>query len=1107
MNLITPLGYTLTPRLLLAAVLFGAFAIETSGQQVAPPSPASTDQHAGPAETNIPSTPVVLSPFQINTTKDEGFVATSALAGGRLAIDLKDNPAAYSVLTSEFINATQIQDVQQSTRWSVNTNLVMDNGQNELSFGGVVQVTIRGVTNLFVQRNFFPSKLIDDTYNADRLDFGRGPNAVLYGFSSFGGTQNVVTKEAKLEQNFSEVRLTDGSWSDLRGTVDINRVLNANKTVALRVNLLDQNTKGWHDHEWDRKKAMDLAGKWELTKTTELRVDYEKGRFETARAFAFPADQILGWDGVTTFNSLQQNTGAIANNAAKGVAVYGNLANNTSAFIYAPALSTSTVLDLAGTVHTTATQGLTASTRTIGGIPYVGNNNFSALPLFGSEGVSYPSIYSAAEAGSHFVDPSRTFGTAVIDNKPTASVSYYTSSIFLTQHLGNLFAELAANQTLQSRDSFIWSRGLNNAYIDLNANKIDGTPNPEFLQPYSEGPLNRQVDMYDEENLRAAVAYILDAQKLGKYTLNAMTGFYHERRDDLIYGYFAQRASDPSLWTGDPVLYRFYWNQPSREIDYPNQVTYIDANGNKQVAKAGWMRLIAPNSFNSNQGFRDIRGSVYQQIAARGSFLDDKLNLLASYRADNYFHSNFTPQHNYSYYGINWDGTTTLWRPEAPSQSFYQALAYFPKDSNGNITGALTPAISRPRNAATGAPLAQYAGDKFQDDYSGFTNYAKPHSTFGGAVYRFLPWVSLAVNYSQGLDFNDASNTRYNGQTFGPKTSKGEDVSLRFNLLNDRVYAVITAYKGTQTGIAISDGGAFGNVNTILGTPIVGNLTPNATNGRGIALLPGTGWDVQDQSNSGLEFETITNLSRSWRLTFNVALPKATQNNSNSDFRTYFDANQASLKNVLTDAGIIFDANNVASLDPNVSAALRPPNGQDTNAVNAWNALVTQRKNVVAGDQELLYLNKLTANIFTDYTFREGILKNVRVGGGINYRGKQVIGYRGADTIADVTSAKTAQGYYTGTIDNPNVGPYDVVYQPAYYIVTGTIGYKHTIYNVPIEWTLSLDNLFNYSKPIYYNVGLRPINGDLTNPGNNTVPAVFNYVAPINYSLAISAKF
>ena len=38
---------------------------------------------------------LVLTPFTVDARRDLGFVAASALAGGRLAVDLKDTPVAY----------------------------------------------------------------------------------------------------------------------------------------------------------------------------------------------------------------------------------------------------------------------------------------------------------------------------------------------------------------------------------------------------------------------------------------------------------------------------------------------------------------------------------------------------------------------------------------------------------------------------------------------------------------------------------------------------------------------------------------------------------------------------------------------------------------------------------------------------------------------------------------------------------------------------------------------------------------------------------------------------------------------------------------------------
>src|SRR4051812_32234010 len=96
---------------LLALASFAALSSPSVHAQAAPASPPDR-----------PSTDAtVMSPFEVNTSKDQGFVATSALAGGRLNTPLKDTPVAYSVLTREFLEAFNINDLTEAVQWSVNT--------------------------------------------------------------------------------------------------------------------------------------------------------------------------------------------------------------------------------------------------------------------------------------------------------------------------------------------------------------------------------------------------------------------------------------------------------------------------------------------------------------------------------------------------------------------------------------------------------------------------------------------------------------------------------------------------------------------------------------------------------------------------------------------------------------------------------------------------------------------------------------------------------------------------------------------------------------------------------------------------------------------------
>src|SRR3954467_15435207 len=73
-------------RVVAAALLCGATLGATAWAQAVPNASVMPvgDQDKKTNET------LVLSPFTVNTSKDVGFVATSALAGGRLATELKD---------------------------------------------------------------------------------------------------------------------------------------------------------------------------------------------------------------------------------------------------------------------------------------------------------------------------------------------------------------------------------------------------------------------------------------------------------------------------------------------------------------------------------------------------------------------------------------------------------------------------------------------------------------------------------------------------------------------------------------------------------------------------------------------------------------------------------------------------------------------------------------------------------------------------------------------------------------------------------------------------------------------------------------------------------
>src|SRR5687768_6112810 len=120
---------------------------------------------------------IKLTPFTVSTDKDTGFAATSSLAGGRLATDLRDTPAAYSVMTREFIDALDITDLDKAAEWITgNGGAIIDNGEG-MFFANPGAYSTRGFaatggTNGASKpmRNFFKSFISSDSYAVERFE-------------------------------------------------------------------------------------------------------------------------------------------------------------------------------------------------------------------------------------------------------------------------------------------------------------------------------------------------------------------------------------------------------------------------------------------------------------------------------------------------------------------------------------------------------------------------------------------------------------------------------------------------------------------------------------------------------------------------------------------------------------------------------------------------------------------------------------------------------------------------------------------------------------------------------------------------------------------------
>lgn len=234
---------------------------------------------------------VVLSPFTVNTEKDNGYIAADSLMGGRLATSLLKTPSDISVLTRDFLDDVGATDYLAASSFLTNTYVTLPAGQD---FGA--QNNFRGLGGGFPTRNYFKYNNVIDFFNVERVESARGPNAILFGDGIVGGVINTVTKQAKPGRTIRQATVRVDSEGSLRGSVDFNQTIGRN--AALRVNLLKDGDRNWVDTYFKNHVAAHLAATYRPWAGDELRLEIETGDLKQNYARQNFSDSLSTWNGV-----------------------------------------------------------------------------------------------------------------------------------------------------------------------------------------------------------------------------------------------------------------------------------------------------------------------------------------------------------------------------------------------------------------------------------------------------------------------------------------------------------------------------------------------------------------------------------------------------------------------------------------------------------------------------------------------------------------------------------------------------------------------------------------------------------------------------------------
>ncbi len=485
----------------LASLLAFALAPQLHGQAAAPGSAAAPEEPA-----------VKLSPFVVQTDTDTGYAATSTLAGSRLNTDLRDTPAAISVMTREFLIDIGAVNVTEALGYGLNTEKDFSDFTGNGLYSNDLIIQMRGFVGASLGRNYFGWFGAHDSYNVERLDFSRGPNSILFGVGGPGGIVNTTTKQARLGRDRTEVQARVASWDDYRTTLDVNRTLG--RTLALRVNGVWQDKASWRDFEYQKRLGGALALTFRPFRHTTVRLDSEYSDIKENKAQPWPAaDRISPW--LNAGSPLSQTYGA---------AVAGTGNNTSRALVYDP------------------TSGL-------GPISYFGGRISNSGPV--AIGLANNPIAITDE--TLLPRRSNLAGPAFMSDQ-----SFYNYAIFLEQRLvENLDLEAAFNRQHERRYTVrpivfdgIALRG------DPNALLPDGRRNPNAGRYYVEG--NAQVENRNQirDDFRITASYQLDLTQrspwLGRHRFAALLA----RRDNenVTPGNYTERNLTPQL-LNNPAIY------------------------------------------------------------------------------------------------------------------------------------------------------------------------------------------------------------------------------------------------------------------------------------------------------------------------------------------------------------------------------------------------------------------------------------------------------------------------------------------------------------------------------------------------------------------------
>jgi outer membrane receptor protein involved in Fe transport len=219
-----------------------------------PRSPAATGSST--ATTTTEEGVTVLSPFEVSSDKDYGYLKTNSVTATRIGMPIQETPISISVMTKDFLDDTNIRTVTDILKYtssgSSDNRFAMARPANSATPQG--NFTLRGFQVNSLLRNGVSRYIGYNVNNVDRIEIVKGPASVFFGSGYPGGVINYITKQPSLTPVPTSLSYTFGDDDVNRALLDNNTVLG--KKAALRVLGSWENSGGQRKFEYNKTDSL-----------------------------------------------------------------------------------------------------------------------------------------------------------------------------------------------------------------------------------------------------------------------------------------------------------------------------------------------------------------------------------------------------------------------------------------------------------------------------------------------------------------------------------------------------------------------------------------------------------------------------------------------------------------------------------------------------------------------------------------------------------------------------------------------------------------------------------------------------------------------------------